>query len=100
MVNLVSSETAVREEQPGLVRPLKQTLVKPFDSHFRVDHNLDDRTWHTLLTVIGFDVTAISSNDKKTPTLQAAPNNNIHLRLQAGEKKKFERVNGGTKQAH
>ena len=38
----------------------------------------------------------ISSNDKKTPTLRAAPNNNIHLRLQAGEKKKFERVNGGT----
>ena len=96
IVNLVSSETAVREEQPGLVRPLKQTQVKPFDSHFRIDHNLDDRTWHTPLTAIGFDVTVISSNDKKTPILQAAPNNNIHLRLQAGEKKKFERPLGGT----
>src|SRR6056300_1135442 len=79
-----------------MVRPLAGTRVKPFDSFFRVDPNLDDQAWKTPLSGIGFDHTIINSNDKDTPTLQAALEENINLRLQVGEKSKFERANPGT----
>src|SRR6056300_894410 len=78
LVNSVASETDIREEPQDMVRPLVGTRVKPFDSFFRVDPNLDDQAWKTPLSGIGFDHTIINSNDKDTPTLQAALEDNIN----------------------
>ena len=97
LLKLVSSPTDIETEPSNMIRPLKGTRNKPFDTFFPVDHSLEDRTWRTPVTGFGFDFTIISSNDESTSTTQAAQKNHIAMRLRDGEISKFARSSGGKK---
>ena len=95
VAKLIDSGTQVEMETHNIVQSLPR--LKPFDLSIRLDHSLDNGSWRTHLSRIGFDVTIIHATRPSISTpSEAATYTESDLRLRDGEKQKFARRNGGT----
>ena len=87
---LIDSPTLVEREPRNLI-PFAKT-VRPFDLMVRLQQLISDGSWRCPYSMLGFDVTVISSCASSDPSdPRAAPLKNSSLRLQEGEKKKYNR---------
>ena len=96
-VNLIATNASVTTEPTGIVRALPS--LRPFDICIHFDHVLDNSAWRTPLSRLGFDVTITPPCHPplSNTSLTAAQPNQKKLRLQEGERMKFQR-NGKTDQ--
>eukprot|EP00956_Cyclotella_meneghiniana_P040012 scaffold184797_cov22-Cyclotella_meneghiniana.AAC.2 len=93
---LIKPTTQVECETHNIVPSLPR--FKPFDLSTRLDHSLDPgATWRVPFSRIGLDVVMIhATQPSKSPPSEAAKYNETDLPLRVGERKKFERIRGGT----
>ena len=91
LINLTN--TKAKTEQTGLVRPLKNTNLRPFDTHFDLPPISKDSHYRCKLRKIGFDIVHCNSDTCPPPSRGGsdAKSNNIITSLLTAEKSKFQR---------
>ena len=99
LLNLTTSSSGVEKETPNVFEGLLPSL-RPFDISVLFDKMLSESTWRTPITKLGFDVTIVSSQPQFSTRTKAARKNEIKLRLQKGEKGKFQRRRKSDRSTH
>ena len=91
LLNLTTSKA--QKEQTGLVRPLRHTNLRPFDTHFDLPHCSADSHYRCKLRKIGFDIVLCHSDTCPPPSRGGsdAKSHNIVTSLLTAEKNKFQR---------
>ena len=91
LINLTNAKA--KTEQTGLVRPLKNTNLRPFDTHFDLPPISKDSHYRCKLRKIGFDIVHCNSDTCPPPSRGGsdAKSNNIITSLLTAEKSKFQR---------
>ena len=89
LVHLTSTDACVDTETRRVVKALPN--LRPFDFSVLLDPLRGETAWRTPLFQLGFDVTYIKSEPISTSKSRAARKTDINMRLQLGEKGKFQR---------
>ena len=89
LINLTN--TKAKTEQTGLIRPMKNTNLRPFDTHFDLPPISKDSHYRCKLRKIGFDIVHCNSDTCPPPSRGGsdAKSNNIITSLLMAEKSKF-----------
>ncbi len=83
-----------KKEQQNLIKSLKGTTVRPFDTHINLPLISKDSHFRTKLQKIGFDIVLCNSDTCPSPSRGPdAKSKNINTSLIEAEKKKFQRGN-------
>jgi hypothetical protein len=90
------TDTKIGKETTGLVRSIKNSSIKPFDTHFNLPLVSKDSHFRCKLTKVGFDITICNSDTCPPPSRGGsnAKSNNIVASLLSAEKSKFQRGRG------
>jgi len=87
------ADSKAMKEQTGLVKSLRGSRVRPFDSHINLPTISNDGHFRCRLNKIGFDIILCNSDTCPPPSRGGsdAKSNNIITSLIAAEKSKFQR---------
>eukprot|EP00986_Skeletonema_menzelii_P015552 scaffold12045_cov124-Skeletonema_menzelii.AAC.4 len=89
------TDTNIEKEAKGLIRTIKNSKVRPFDTHFNLPLVSEDGHYRSRLSKIGFDMVTCNSDTCPSPSRGSdAKSNNIIASLISAEKSKFQRGRG------
>ena len=90
------TDTKICKETTGLVRSIKKSNIKPFDTHFNLPIVSNESHFRCKLSKIGFDMITCNSDTCPSPSRGGsnAKSNNIVASLLSAEKIKFQRGRG------
>ena len=89
------TDTTIEKEAKGLIRTIKNSKVRPFDTHFNLPLVSEDGHYRSRLSKIGFDMVTCNSDTCPSPSRGSdAKSNNIIASLISAEKSKFQRGRG------
>jgi len=90
------TDTKIEKEAKGLIRSIKKSKVRPFDTHFNLPIISNEGHFRCKLSKIGFDIITCNSDTCPSPSRGGsdAKSNNIIASLLSAEKGKFQRGRG------
>ena len=90
------TDSKIGKETTGLVRSIKKSNIKPFDTHFNLPLVSNEGHFRCKLSKIGFDMVTCNSDTCPSPSRGGsnAKSNNIVASLLSAEKSKFQRGRG------
>ena len=89
------TDTKIEKETYGLVRSIRKSKVRPFDTHFNLPLVSNDTHYRCDLSKVGFDMVTCNSDTCPSPSRgDDAKSNNIIASLISAEKSKFQRGKG------
>ncbi len=87
------TDSKIEKEAKGLIRSIRKSKVRPFDSHFNLPIVLNEGHFRCKLSNIGFDIIACNSDTCPSPSRGGsnAKSNNINIvaSLLSADKSKF-----------
>ena len=90
------TDTKIQKEALGLVRRIKNSTIRPFDTHFNFPQVSMESFFRSTLSKLGFDMVTCNSDTCPSPTRGGsdAKSNDITTSLISAERSKFQRGNG------
>ena len=90
------TDSKLGKETTGLVRSIRRSNIKPFDTHFNLPIVSKEGHFRCRLSKIGFDMITCNSDTCPSPSRggSSAKSNNIVASLLSAEKSKFQRGRG------
>ena len=90
------TDTKIQREALGLVRRIKNSTIRPFDTHFNFPQVSMESFFRSTLSKLGFDMVTCNSDTCPSPTRGGsdAKSNDITTSLISAERSKFQRGNG------
>ncbi len=68
LLNLTDSKSKIQREALGLVRQIKKSTLRPFDTHFNFPLLLKESYFRSTLSKLGFDMVTCNSDTCPSPT--------------------------------